>query len=158
MSQNYEFAWRFSGETLQCGEKKNLSVYSKVVFIKKQPVTAKALFWRWRVLCRGCCVHLLSDFHNNSDAYLRQAPNSQNHLSSRCRIQILFIKLQFNFMNFNQYSLLHMHTNICIQNRCLDFQFLKKTLKHKYLTIYSCDWYLQPTGCKFITNTVVFPL
>lgn len=124
MSQNYEFAWRFSGETLQCGEKKkkkNLSVYSKVVFIKKQPVTAKALFWHWRVLCRGCCVHLLSDFHNNSDAYLRQAPNSQNHLSSRCRIQILFIKLQFNFMNFNQYSLLHMHTNICIQNRCLDF-------------------------------------
>lgn len=49
-----------------------------------------------RLLCA-----FINDFHDNSDAYLRQAPNSQNHLSSHCRIQILFIKLQFNFMNFN---------------------------------------------------------
>lgn len=59
MSQNYTLTWRFSGETLQWGgEGGNPSVCSKVVFIKKQPIIAKALFWHLRVLCRGCvCIY-----------------------------------------------------------------------------------------------------
>lgn len=157
MSQNYILAWRFSGETLQWEEKKKIHLYvPKLFLIKKQPIIAKALFWHLRVLCRGCCVHLFSDFHDNSDAYLRQALNSQNHLNSHCKIQIVFIKLQFNFTNFNQYSSTCTGT-FALKIPVLIFNFLKKTPKHKYLSIYSDEWHLKPTGLTVHTNTAVPP-
>lgn len=58
MSQNYILTWRFSGETLQWGGREEIHLYVPVVFIKKQPIIAKALFWHLRVLCRGCvCIY-----------------------------------------------------------------------------------------------------
>lgn len=105
------------GEKHFIGGKKSICMFQSC-FYQKQPIIAKALFWHLRVLCRGCCVHLLSDFHDNSDVYLIQAPNSQNHLNSHCRIQILFIKLQFNFMNFNQCS------STCTQTRAFKISVL----------------------------------
>lgn len=75
---------------------------------------------------------------------LRQAFNSQNHLNSHCRIQVLFIKLHCNFMNFNQ------HSCTCTQTHALKipifiFNLLNKTPKHKHLSIYSDDRHLKPT-------------
>lgn len=148
MSQNYVFAWRFSGGILQWGGKKKSICMFQSCFYPKAACNCKSIILTLEgPLCRGCCVHLLSDFHDNSDACLRQAPNSQNHLNSRCRIQILFIKLHFNFMNFNHCRSTCAQT-FAFKIPVLNFNFLKKTPEHKYLTIHSGDWHLKPTGLK----------
>lgn len=146
MSQNYILTWRFSGETLQWegGGRKSICMFQSC-FYQKAAYNCKSIILTLEGPLQRLCVHLFSDFHDNSDAYLRQALNSQNHLNSHCRIQILFIKLQSNFMNFNQYSSTCTQT-FALKIPVLIFNFLKKTPKHKYLSIYSDEWHLKPTG------------
>lgn len=131
-------------------KKKSPSAYSKVVFIKKLPVIVKAFFWCLRVQSSVEAAVCITAFIKWLTwqlwcLSLRQAFNSQNHLNSHYRIQILFIKLHCSFMNFNQ------HSSTCTETHALKipvliFNLLKKTPKHKHLSIYSDDWHLKPTA------------
>lgn len=121
------------------GGEKNPSVCSKVVFIKKQPIIAKALFWHLRVLCRGCCVHLLSDFHDNSDAYLR-APTLK--ITSTHTAGYKFSLLNCGLISWNltittPLTLKHLHS----KSLSWFLTFLRKPLNTNI-------WHLKPTGLK----------
>lgn len=156
MSQNYVFAWRFSGEILQWGEK-NPSVCSQVVFIKKQPIIAKALFWHLRVLCRGCCVHLLMTSMTTlmliSDRPLTLKITSAHTAGYK-----------FSLLNCSLISWIltisapPAHKQLHSKSLSWFFHFLKIPPKHKYLTINSGDWHLKPTGLKCHYKHEVFPL
>lgn len=126
------------------GERGNPSVCSKVVFIKKQPIIAKALFWHLRVLCRGCvCIYSVTSM--TTLMLISDRPLTLKITSTHTA------GYKFSLLNCSQISWILTNTpppahKLALKIPVLIFNFLKKTPKHKYLSIYSDEWHLKPTG------------